>query len=321
MNTRRLRAALRRQVRFIPVLILVTFGTVLLSDLIPGDPAYAILGDQATKEQIAVIHEQLRTDDSPPERYISWLAAAVQGDLGESVVTGRPVSVVIKERTPITIQLAVMATIFALILAVPTALISARWSHRLPDRISLAGSSALASSPVFLTGIVLVYVFAIKLKLLPATGWIRISEDLSGNLKHSLLPALALALYEAPVFIRVLRGDLLTSMQQDFILAARARGFSESYLLIRHALRASCFSVVTLAGIGFGRLMGGTIIVESVFAVPGLGMLMVDAVRRLDIVMVQGIAVIIAIAWVLVNMAVDISYSYIDPRVTTGIKR
>jgi peptide/nickel transport system permease protein len=293
----------------------------MLANLIPGDPAYAILGENASEEQIALVHEQLGVNDSLPERYVSWLSNAARGDLGKSVITGRPVASVIAERLPITVQLAVMATAIALLLAVPIALISVRWTDTLVDRMSLAGSSALASSPVFLTGILLMYIFALKLGWFPATGWVRMSESLSANLRHSLLPALALGLYEAPVFIRVLRGDLLATTRQDFVRSVRARGFSDLYVLARHALRASCFSLVTLAGIAFGRLMGGTIIVETVFALPGLGQLMVDAVRRLDIVMVQGVAVVVAFVWVVVTMIVDVSYTYIDPRVTAEATR
>jgi peptide/nickel transport system permease protein len=309
------RAVIRRLAHVVPVLLLVSLGTLLLLDLIPGDPAYAILGEGATPEQVDRVHEQLGLDDPLPERYVRWLGDLVQGDFGTSPRSHVPVWESITERLPVTLELAGLALLFALVLAVPTALYAAYRQGRLFDRVTGAMSSGLISSPAFLTGLLLVYFLALELRWYPVTDWVPLTEDPADNLRHAFLPALTLALAEAPVFMRLLRSDLIATLQDDFILSARAKGMSTPYVLVRHALRPSSFSLVTVLGISLGRLVGGTVIVESLFALPGLGQLMISSILNKDFVVVQGVVMFVALAYVFVNLAVDVVYSYLDPRV------
>lgn len=306
-----------RLLRLVPVLFLITLLTTAMVDLMPGSPALAMLGDQATPEQIARLDEQLGLDRPFLVRYRDWLVAALGGDLGTSLRMGLPVTTAIAERFPVTLEIAVFSVVMALLIAVPLALVAgARAGGRL-DRAATALSSASLSLPGFAAAVLLIYLLAVRARLFPVGGWVPFTEDPIENLRFAFLPALSLALMEAAVYFRLLRSDVIGTLQEKFVLSARARGLPPLYVLFRHVLRPSLFSLTTVAGLSMGRLLGGAVIVESLFALPGLGFLVIQSVPFQDIPTIQGIVVVVAVIYVLINIVVDVGYSAIDPRIRT----
>jgi peptide/nickel transport system permease protein len=304
-----------RLLQLVPVIILVSLGTAALVELLPGDPAIAILGENATPETIAAVREQLRLDDPFFTRYLSWLGDALQGDLGTSIRTDRPVTDEFLERLPVTLQLALMAQFFALILSIPLGIFAAYRAGRPSDRITSTMAFAFVSLPPFVLAVFLVALFAVRWEFFPVTGWERLSEDFGANFEHAFLPALTLALAELAVYTQLLRSDMVTTLEEDYILAARAKGLTTARILVRHALRPSSFSLLTLAGVNLGRLIGGTVVIEFFFSLPGVGQLIVQSIPNKDLPVIQGSVLILAVAYLLLNTAVDLSYSVLDPRV------
>ena len=313
-----MRTILRRFVHVVPVLLIVSFATMVMVDLTPGDPAYAILGETATPEQVALVHQELGLDDALPVRWGNWLGDVARGDFGTSFRTRQSVLDAIGERLPVTLELAALSLLMALAVAIPVGVYTAYRSDRRVDRWASVALSLLISSPAFLTAVVLSYVFAVRYHVFPVTGWVRLSENVGQNLRSAFLPALTLALGEMAVFSRLLRADMIAALQDDFVLTARAKGMSDRYILFRHAFRPASFSLLTLSGLSLGRLVGGAVIVETVFALPGLGQLLVQSILAKDLIMVQGVVLFVALAYVLLNMLVDVSYAYLDPRVRVG---
>lgn len=305
----------RRIGRSLIVVLLVTMAAVALLSLAPGSVAQIILGENATPEAVAALNAKLGLDQSLWSQYLSWLGSAVQGDLGTSPLTGQPVSTAIVERLPVTLQLAVMALAIALVVAIALAVVSAAREGTTLDRGINALSSAFLAVPAFIAGPVLIYLFALQLGWFPVSGWSRIGDGLADNLRSAIMPAVAIALIEIAAFHRLLRADLIGTLREDFVGAAKAKGMSASYVMFRHALRPSSFSLITLAGLSLGRLIGGTVIVETLFSLPGLGQLLVSSIISRDVIMVQGIVAFIAVVYVVVNTAVDLSYRYLDPRI------
>ncbi|MCK8670367.1 ABC transporter permease [Rhodococcus sp. HM1] len=301
--------------RSILVILLVTVAVVALLGLAPGSVAQVILGENATPEAVAAMNAELGLDAPFWSQYLTWLGNAVRGDLGTSPLTGQSVSEAIAERLPVTLQLAVMGLTIALIVAIGMGIASASRPGSALDRTINAVSAVFLSVPAFIAGPILIYFFAIKLQIFPVMGWSRISEGLGENLRTALLPAIAIALTEIAAFHRLLRTDLLGTLREDFVAAARAKGLSARYVMFRHALRPSSFSLITLAGINLGRLIGGTVIVETLFGLPGLGQLVASSITSRDVIMVQGIVVFIAVVYVCINTLVDLGYQVIDPRV------
>ncbi|XVQ08078.1 ABC transporter permease [Spirillospora sp. CA-255316] len=301
--------------RSLLVVLLVTFAVVALMSLAPGSAASVILGENATPQAIAALNARLGLDKPFWEQYLDWLGNAVRGDLGTSPITGQPVVEAIMERLPVTLQLAVMALLIALVVAVLLAVASAVRPGGPVDRGINVVSSVLLSVPAFIAGPVLIYLFALQLGLFPVIGWSDVGEGIGVNLRGALLPAISIALIEIAAFHRVLREDLIGTLREDFVGAARAKGMSPAYVMFRHALRPSSMSLITLAGINLGRLVGGTVIVESLFLLPGLGQLLTTSIVARDLITVQGVVVFIAVIYVLVNTVVDLSYRLIDPRV------
>ncbi|MGI5218864.1 ABC transporter permease [Nocardia sp. CA-290969] len=305
----------RRVGRGLLVVLLVTLAVVVLLSFAPGSVAQVILGDAATPEAVAALNSKLGLDEPLWVQYLNWVAGAAQGDLGTSPLTGQSVTTAITERLPVTFQLAAMALAIALISAVFLAVISAMRPGSPVDRGTAALSSVFLSVPAFVAGPILIYFFAVELGWLPVTGWNRIGDGIGLNLQSALLPAVAMALMEIAAFHRLLRTDLITTLREDFIGAARAKGMNEWYVMFRHALRPSSFSLITLAGINLGRLIGGTVIVETLFSLPGLGQLLASSIVSRDLIMVQGIVAFMAVVYVVINILVDSSYELIDPRV------
>lgn len=306
----------RRLVRSLAVILLVTFGSVALLSLAPGSAASVILGENATPEAVAALNSELGLDRPLWQQYLDWLGGAVTGDLGTSPITSEPVVDALLERLPVTLELAALALAIALVVAVALAIVSATWQGTAADRAITAFTSALLSVPAFIAGPLLIYFFALQLGWFPVSGWSRMgTEGIVANLQSAVLPALAIALTEIAAFHRVLRADLISTMREDFIGAARAKGMTRGYVLFRHALRPSSFSLITLAGINLGRLIGGTVVVETLFSLPGLGQLVISSIISRDLIAVQGIVVFIVVAYVVVNTLVDLSYNWLDPRV------
>lgn len=297
------------------VLFIVSFGVFMLVTLMPGDPAVAILGEGHPPADYEALRQELGLNDPLLVRYWDWLSAAVTGDLGRSLVPPQSaVSDRILGALPVSVQLAVMGLLIALVLAVPLAMWSAARAGGTVDRIISAGMFAVLSVPSFLAGLLLIMVFANGLGLFPRAQWVRISEDPVANLHHALLPAIVIALMELALFTRVLRNDLIVTLNEDYILAARAKGMPAWRILIADALRPSSFSLVTLMGISLGRLVGSTVIVEYLFALPGMGSMIVTASGQGDFRLVQGAVLVIALVYVVVNAGIDLSYGYLDPR-------
>lgn len=301
----------------VPILFLVTLATFLLLELGPGDPAAAILGNAGSPADYQRIRTEMGLDKPPVQRYLEWIGGVFTGDLGRNLVPPiEPVSTRLLRALPVNLELTVLTLIMALVTAIPLAVWSARRAGKPLDRWIAAGTVGAISVPPFLSGLLLLLALAISVPLFPLGQWVRPTDGGWGpNLYHAFLPALTLALAEAPVFVRLLRSDLVATLQENFILAARAKGMSMRHILWREALRPSSFSLITLAGVSAGRLLGGTIIVEVVFGLPGLGSVIIDAAQNNDFKLVQGGVLLIAAIYLLLNLTVDVLYGYLDPRI------
>jgi peptide/nickel transport system permease protein len=300
----------------IPVLFIVTLGAASLSQFMPGSPAQAILGDQATTQQIAAMNHAYGWDKPVLDQYGNWVWSALHGDLGVTALGGEQVSSLLVQRLAITGELAILALAMSLLVAVPLALAAAFRKDGVLDRVAHTISSALLSVPSFVSVVLLALIFTASLGWLPATGWVPISDNLFENLRYALLPAIALAVYEGAFFYRVLRTDIASTLREDFVLVARAKGLSRNYILRRHVLRLSLGSLVTVFGLSLGRLLGGAVIAETFFAVPGLGAEAVSAVSQKDLGILQGIVALAVLVYVVVFILVDLAYAWVDPRIS-----
>lgn len=305
----------RRVILLLPVLFIVTFFSYLLLDLLPADPTIAILGPNATEESVAELSAELHLDDPLPVRYVSWLGNLVQGDLGQSYLNHQPVASAIRQRVGVTLELLVMSQLIALGIAVPLAIAAARKPGSLLDRLSTAGAFGFLAVPSFVLAVVLVSVFALRLGWFPATGLPPFSEGPSQHLRSLVLPSLSLAMGELAVYLRLVRTDMISTLQNDFILNAKAKGLPSWYILWRHAFRPSSFSLLTVVGLNMGRLIGGALIIELIFALPGMGTLAVQSIFARDYLVVQGYVVVVAVGYVLMNFIVDMLYAVLDPRI------
>ena len=308
----------RRLLHLVPVLIAVSLLTFLIASLLPGDLAYVVLGDQATPEKVAALRHDMGLDQPIWWRYLSWLGNVLQGDFGRSFRTGQTVLQAVTERLPVSFELMVMAELIGLAIGVPLAIACAVRSGGAFDRFMTGGAFGMLSVPTFLSAILLIYLFAVELRWLPATGYVPFGEDPLGNLRFLLLPALTLALAEWPGIMRVLRSDMIATLQEDYIAMARAKGLKASRILFVHALKPSSLTLVTITGINIGRLIGGTLIVETIFALPGIGRLLVGAIFTRDLIILQGVVLLVAGGFVLVNFIVDLLYAVLDPRIRHG---
>jgi len=302
--------------RLIATLFAVTFLTFTMVALLPGDPVDTILG---TGPRAPGIEEQIRDDlnlDDPfIVRYFAWLGDAVTGDLGTSYITDQPVAETIQSRLPVTAQLAFMAIFISVLIAIPVGVLGAYKQGKWQDTVSSAGVQVALSIPNFIFGIFLIWLFAVQLNWLPASNWNRLSDGVVDNMKTAILPASSLALAQMALFSRLVRSDMTATLRENYILSARAKGLSDRYILFRHALRPSSLSLMTIVGISFGALLGGTVVIEALFAVPGLGFSLIAAINGRDILVIQGITVFIAAMFVIINTIVDLLYAVLDPRI------
>lgn len=308
-------ATARRVGLAVLVVLLVTIAAVSLLSLAPGSVASIILGDAATPESIAALNAKLGLDQPLWQQYLTWLGNAVQGDLGTSPISGIPVTTSIMQRLPVTLELAVLALLLALIISMLLAILGASFPGTPLDRGITVLTSAMLSLPAFVAGPILIFALGLQLKLFPVSGWVHLEDGLGANLHAAFLPALAIAFVEIAAFQRVLRTDLDSTLREDYVAAARAKGMGPVFVMFRHVLRPSSFSLLTVAGMSLGRLLGGTVVVEMLFGLPGLGRLISESIISRDIITVQGVVAFIAVAYVLINMLVDLSYGLVDPRV------
>ena len=304
--------------RLLVVVMLVSFATFSMVAMLPADVAYQVAGEDATVEEVAAVRAELGLDDGIAVRYLRWIADIVTGDWGRSYASGEPVLETILQRLPVTLQLMLIAQVMALALAVPAALLAAWRAGTWIDYALNAAAFASASVPIFVQAIVLTFLFALVLQWLPVTGYQPFTEDPVANLTAFVLPGLSIALVEWMPLMRLLRTDLVATLKQDFILMARAKGLTTRQVLIGHALRPSLFSLVTLVGLQMGHLIGGAFVVEMIFALPGLGRLLLMSIFDREVAMVQGCILVTAIGYVTIHAGIDALYRVLDPRVADG---
>jgi peptide/nickel transport system permease protein len=309
----------KRLLMAVPIILGVSILTFWVLDLIPGNAAQQLLGAEATPEQVRALELQLGLDRPAPLRYLDWLAAAVGGDLGTSLVSSQPVTGLIGERMAVTGELVALAFLVSLGFAVPVALLAAYRPNRLFDRVSMLVSITGLSVANYVLALLLVLVFAVQLTIFPAIGFVPLSESVGGNLHSLALPAVAIAFPLFCFYTRFLRGDLVDQLQgEDYITTARAKGIGPWQVLLRHAFRNSAFGLITVVSLNLGTLLGGTVIVEQIFALPGMGQLMLQAINTRDSTVVQGCVVVFAVITVLANLLADLLYAVLDPRIRYG---
>jgi peptide/nickel transport system permease protein len=305
----------RRLLSTIPVLLIVAVLVFLMLRLTPGDPAAVLAGDAASTEQIAQIRQNLGLDRSIPEQFGIWFGRMMSGDLGQSYYYKMPVTSLIAQRLEPTLSLALITIVLAVLIAVPLGVLAA-WRHGGWLDRTLMGFSVMGFSiPVFVLAYLLIWLVSLKLGWLPVQGYQRLSGGVGPWLRHLLLPALTLSVVYIALIARVTRASVLDTLGEDYIRTARAKGLPESKVLMRHALANAAVPIATVIGIGIALLIGGVVVTESVYAIPGLGRLTVDAVLARDFPTIQGVILFFSFIYVVVNLLVDLSYVFFDPRI------
>ena len=298
---------IRRLLLIIPALLGVSLLVFSMVRLVPGDPAIFIAGEHASEEDIHAIREKFGLTRSLPIQYAIFLGNLLRGDLGRSTRTDRPVAVEIWERFPDTLQLAGASMLIASVFGLAAGVISATRRYTIVDYTAMVGAMIGVSAPVFWLGLMLMLLFSVRLNWLPAVG--------SGTVYHLILPAITLGAASTAVIARMTRSSMLEVFGQDYVRTARSKGLREDRVITKHALRNSLVPVITIMGLRFGTLLGGAVLTETVFAWPGVGRLMVDSILARDYPVVQGAVLVVAMTFIFVNLAVDLLYSFIDPRI------
>jgi peptide/nickel transport system permease protein len=307
---------LKRLVQLAVVSFIISILVFLLVHLLPGNPVDVILGPDVTPKNVALLDKQLGLNKPLWDQYVTWLNAALHGNLGYSYLNHEPVTHIIATGYPIDVELIVISQVIAFLVAIPLALITSRRPNRPFDNVATTGTFGLLALPPFVVAPIMVAVFAVGLHWFPATGFVPISQGLFTNLHDMILPSLALTAGSTAVYYRLLRSDLISTLQEDFITMARSKGLSSRRIMARHAFRPSTFSLLAAAGVTIGGLIAGTFIVEYLFALAGIGYSLVVAVNQRDYLVVQGITLVVAIAYVLLQFIVDFIFTMVDPRVT-----
>ncbi len=308
--------AVRRILATIPVMAFVALFVFSLLYIAPGDPAAIIAGDQATAADIARIHASLGLDQPFLVRFGHWLWQILHGNLGHSIFTNLTVTHMIAQRVEPTVSLMVLTMLLSVTVAIPMGVLAAWKQGSLIDRAAMMLAVVGFSVPVFVLGYVLAYIFALWLDWLPVQGFTPISAGFWPFLKHLILPAIALGLIYIALIARITRATMLEVMSQDYVRTARSKGVGQGSILFLHALKNAAVPIVTVVGLGVALLIGGTVVTESVFAIPGLGRLTVDAILRRDYPVIQGVVLLFSFTYVLVNLIVDLLYTLFDPRIS-----
>ena len=307
----------RRLLQLLPTLFLVSVLIFSLQQLLPGDPALVMAGEEKDPEVIEQIRRQYHLDESLPMQYGRWIAGVLQGDLGESMRIKQPVAQLVVEKLPVTLQLATMAMLIALLIGIPAGILSAVKKGSAWD----VGANVFAlwglSTPNFWLGIMLIFLFSVKLGWLPASGYVSPREDLMQSLATTIMPAFVLGNAIAAVLMRHTRSAMLQAMNADYVRTARAKGLYEPAVVLRHALRNALTPVITLGALEFGTLLSGAVLTEQVFSIPGFGKLIVDAVFNRDYAVVQGVVLVTATVYILLNLRADVLYVMVNPRLRT----
>lgn len=310
-----LRLVLRRLLALVPLLLIVTLIVWGLLLLIPGDPALSIVGNDATPDQVAAIRTELGLDDPGYVRYGRWLGGVVQGDLGTSLFTSYEVSDAIRDRLPITMSLVGTAFVLAVAIGIPSGILAARRRGRLVDRMLTVGTSVGVAVPNFWLGLVLITFFSLRWGWFPSGGYVPFTEDPVDWAYHIALPTITLALAAAAEIGRQTRAGMVDVLEQDFVRTHRAKGMSERQIMTKYALKSAMMPVVTVSGLQIARLFGLSTLVEQIFNMPGVGQLAIDAVFKRDIPVIQGVVLLVTVVVVFANLAVDVSYGYLNPKV------
>jgi peptide/nickel transport system permease protein len=307
---------LRRLAHLVVVLFFVTLFVAALTSLLPGDPVDAIAGF-ASPEQKQALREDLQLDDPIYVQYGRWVGNFVTGDLGNyySVTGGRPVMDRVRDALPVSLQLMVEAQVLALIIAIPLGVFTAYRAGSRFDKGANATAFGFLAIPNFAVALVLAYYVGVRFGWLPVSGYVKPSEDLVEHLRRMAMPAIALAVGQIAVYMRLLRSDMIATLQEDFILMAKSKGISPSRVLWRHALRPSSLTLLTVAGLNVGVLIGGAVIIEVIFSLPGIGTLLYEAINARQYIALQSLVAIIAVGYVLINFLVDLLYAVLDPRI------
>jgi peptide/nickel transport system permease protein len=306
---------IRRLLATVPVIGMVALFVFSLLYLTPGDPAAVIAGDIATVDDIERIRQKLGLDQPFLTRFLVWASAVLQGDLGISIFTNLPVTQLIGQRVGPTLSLALCTLIVAVAVAVPMGVVGAWKAGKLVDRLVMLFSVAGFSMPVFVLAYVLIYLFAVDLDWLPVQGYAPLRDGFWAWLRHLILPSIALGTIYIALIARITRAAMLEVLAQDYVRTAHAKGLAPSSVLLGHALKNAAVPIVTIIGIGVALLISGVVVTESVFAIPGIGRLTVDAILRRDYPIIQGVILLFSTVYVLVNLVVDLSYRFFDPRI------
>ncbi|HEY8547288.1 MAG TPA: ABC transporter permease [Acidimicrobiales bacterium] len=307
-----------KAVSLLTVLLAVSFLSFLMLNLLPACLECQILGpDNLDAEAVAEVRAELRLDDPIPVRYVAWLGDALSGDLGQSYYTKQDVTDAVVERLPVTVELLVLSMVMSLAVSIPLGMVTAYRAGGILDRVVTGATFGMLAIPSFMMALLLIYLLAVEWGWFPATGWTRLTADPGENLRSAFMPALSLALVNVAVFTRLLRTDMMATLQEDHVLLARSKGLPTWRILVRHALRPSSFSLLTVAALTVGNLLGGTVIIEQLFALPGIGRLLFESIYKRDLMMVQGVVLVMTTGFVVINLLVDVLYAVLDPRLRT----
>ena len=304
----------RRLLELLPTLFLVSVLIFGLQQLLPGDPALVMAGEEGDPEVVEQIRRQYRLDQPLPVQYLYWIGGVLQGDFGESMRIKQPVAQLIAEKLPVTLQLGTMAMLFALLIGIPAGIVSAVRKGTAWDTAANVLALAGLSTPNFWLGIMMIFLFSVGLGWLPASGYVSLLEDPLQSLATTVMPAFVLGSGIAAVLMRHMRSSLLQAMAADYVRTARAKGLLERQVVLRHGLRNALTPVITLGALEFGTLLSGAVLTEQVFSIPGLGKLIVDAVFNRDYAVVQGVVLVTATVYILLNLLADVLYVLANPR-------
>jgi peptide/nickel transport system permease protein len=312
------RYIIRRALLLVPVLLVVGIVVFTLIHLTPGDPAAVALGPEASREEIEALRERLGLNRPLPVQFIVWFTDVLRLDLGESIFLDMTVTQALRDRAQPTILLTLYSLIVAISIGIPSGVIAALREKSLIDRSLMVFSISGAAIPVFVLGILMILVFSVRLGWLPTGGYTNIDDDPVDHFKRMIMPSLALGFASAGLLARLVRSSMLETLREDYVRTARAKGLSQRAVVIRHALRNALIPAVTVIGLLIGTLLGGAVVTETVFTIPGMGRLVVQSVLRRDYPVIQGAVMIIACFYVVANLLVDVLYVVIDPRISYG---
>jgi len=306
----------KRAVAFLVIIFFVSLGTFYLVHLLPGTPALSVLGPNATRANVAILDRQMGLNRPLWEQYFVWAGNVLQGNLGRSFISHQSVAATIGHAFPIDLELIIISQLLAFAVAIPLALAAAQRANGAFDKAATASTFGMLAMPPFIIAPLLVLLFSVTFHLFPGpASYVPLTQDLWSNLHTMLLPSIVIALGSIVIYYRLLRNDLIATLQEDFILMARTKGLSDRRILLHHALRPSSVSLCAAAGINISGLIAGTFVVEYLLQLPGLGYVLVKSITQADYVTVQGIVLVVAVAVVLLNLLVDFVYSLLDPRI------